>query len=81
MNTINPRRNPWLLHVVLKVIACLMLAAGAISCAGFFLVPMTISVFGHSMTVIKVHPMALAVDALLLVGGLAILFSVMRRSH
>jgi hypothetical protein len=81
MNAINQRTNPWLLHVVLKVIACLMLVAGAISGAVFFLAPMTISVFGHSMTVIKVHPMALLVDALLLMGGLAILFSVTRRAH
>jgi hypothetical protein len=81
MNAINQSRTPWLLHLVLKTIACLMLAAGAISCVGFFLAPMTISVLGHSMTVIKVHPMALVVDALLLMGGLAILFSVSRRSH
>jgi hypothetical protein len=81
MNTINQRRNPWLLHVVLKVIAWLMLAAGATGCVVFFLAPMTISVFGQSMTAIKVHPMALLVDALFLMGGLAILFSVTRRSH
>ena len=81
MNATNQRMNPWPLRVVLKALAYLMLALGAISCAVPFLAPMSIAAFGHSMTIITVHSMVAPVGALLLIGGLALLFYAMRRPH
>ena len=81
MNAINQRVNPRPFRVVLKALAYLMLAVGAIGCAVPLLAPMSIAAFGHSMTIIKVHSMVAPGGAFLLIGGLAVLFYASRPSQ
>ena len=65
----------------MKNLACLMVAVGAIWCVVPILAPLTLSLFGESTTVVKVHPMVPLVGALLLMGGLAVGFYATRRSR
>ena len=61
----------------MKVLACSMIAVGAIACVGAILAPVTLP----GITTIKVHPMSAVLGALLVIGGLALSFYDARNSR